>query len=102
MKGIPAVIFQMILMRNINNVPLNILFYYKPWPTAQTQSLPLSDRVEPVAAMATYPFFGFNIEDVARSFSQMKFHEFRILDLAQKAYALTVFAILGWQIQLIG
>jgi len=82
--------FDSISMRDIDDIFLNILLDHKPGTATQSESFPLSDRMEPVAAMRAHFLSGFQFYNRPFPLSQETTNEIIIVNLSQKANSLTV------------
>ena len=80
-------------MRNVDNVLLNVFLDHKPRTATKSHAFALSNGVEPVALVMADELACLQLDDVARQFAQIATEVVVIIDFAQKADALRVFAL---------
>lgn len=84
--------FHAITVGYINNIFLNIFLYHKPGAATQPKSLPLSDGMEPIAAMRTQFLSGFKFNYRPFLFSKKTADKIIIIYLSEKTNTLTIFS----------
>ena len=82
-----------VAMRDIDDVLQNVFLDNKPGTSTQSHAFSLSDGVEPVAFVLADNFPCLQLYDVARQLTQIATQVVVVVDLAQEADALRVFAL---------
>ena len=80
-----------------DDIAFDIFLDHEPRTAAQPQAFALTDRVEPVALMATYDLARFQFDYPSFFSSQIPLDEAVVVYLAEEAYPLTVFPLRAGQ-----
>ena len=91
-----------VALRNIEDIVLDVLFDYKPRSAAEEEAFALSNGVEPIAFVGAQYFACFELDNFAFLFAQIAAQEVVVVDFAQEADALTVFAFGRGELGLVG
>src|SRR5437660_7525348 len=96
----PRVIEKSVGVRHVNAVGGHILLNDIPRTARQTDAFALADGVKPETAMSSEGSSRLQLHNFTRAFAEVMTHELRILDFAEKADPLAVFAVAIGQIVL--
>ena len=91
-QGAAILLFGVVAARHVHHVVVDVLAHHKPRAAAEAQALALSDGVEPVSAVLAYLAPGLYLDDGAGTLAKVAADEVAVVDFAQKADALRVFA----------
>ena len=94
----PGLALQLIAMDNIDSIPVNVFLHHIPGSTAQSQALSLPYGVEPVPPVLPQHRAHVQVNNITGTLSQIKLNKLVVFNLAEKADALTVLAILRGQV----
>ena len=85
-----------VTLRHVDYVVVYVLTHHVPWAAAESEAFSLAYGVEPVAAVFAEFAPGLEFYDGAWAFAEMSADEVVVVDFAEEAYALRVFAVGIW------
>ena len=92
MEEFAILLLGVVALRDIDHVVMDILFHHIPRSTAQTETLALTDGVEPESAVFAEFASGLKLEDRAGTFAEVAADEVIVVYLAEETDPLAVAA----------